>query len=542
MTGLANWVMLAHGWRRVLVLLLAGAVAGLSVPPLFILPALFAGLPVLVWSLDGAETGPGLRRRLSVPFAVGFWFGLGYFLVAIHWIGAAFFVEGGWVLALAPLGVLALAAILALFWGAGTALAHLWWRPGPGRILALATALTLAEWARGHFFTGFPFDLLGYALTANDQMMQAAALVGVDGLTFVAALIALTPALIWPAADRDLGPRLAPFFLALGVLAAQLGYGQYRLDTTKLEKEAGLTVRLVQPDIAQADKWRPGNEMGVLQKLLDLSSARKGPNDPGLTGVAAVIWPESAFPFYLSDYPEALARIARMLPQSRLLITGAPYLDPSDPTRKTAYNAVLAINHDGEIVASYAKSHLVPFGEYLPFKAFFARFGIRQFVPGNQGWTPGGPRRLMRVPGLPPLLPLICYEAVFPTELGPVAKAGIILNLTNDAWFDGSIGPAQHFDHARLRAVEQGKPLLRVANTGITAGIDPLGRTTAQLAPETEGVLDVTPDKPLPKTLYAQLGDWPLLGLLAVLALWFSASASRARRHPRKAPTAEGQT
>ena len=532
MQRFVHFVMLAHGWRRALTLLVAGAVAGLSVPPLFVLPALFVGLSCLVWALDGAERGEGWRRFFGAPFAIGFWFGLGYFTVAIHWVGVAFFAEGGWIPALAPLAVLFLAAILALFWAIATALAHLFWSESGFRIVVLAAALALMEFARGHVFTGFPFDLLGYALTANEQMMQAAALVGVYGLTFLAPLIAMTPALIWPALDRPLGQRLAPFFAALAVLAIQLSYGAVRLGSTEIDLRDDMRVRMVQPNINEAEQWRAADGDFVLGRLIDVSEGLGTPDAPGLSTITHLIWPESAFPFYLSRKPEALARIARLLPPGTLLITGAPRLDPEDPLENTARNAILVINSDGEIVSSYYKSHLVPFGEYLPFAEFFSGLGITQFVPGNEGWTPGGPRRLMRPPDTPAFLPLICYEAVFPGALGPVADAAFILNVTNDGWFDGSIGKAQHFHHARLRAVEEGKPLLRLANTGVSAVIDPLGRMEVSLAPDTIGLIDFAPPRPIAPPPFASWRHLPLFGVIVlVFALAFGLDRrARARR------------
>ena len=527
MQRLANSIMLAHGWRRALMLVLAGALSGLSVPPLFVLPALFVGLPVLVWSLDGAERSRGFGRVFGAGFGIGFWFGLGYFLVAIHWVGIAFFAEGGWIPALAPLAVLVLALILAPFWGFATALAHLFWSEGGFRIVVLAAALSLGEFARGHLFSGFPFDLLGYALTANEQMMQAAAMVGAYGLSFVAPLIAATPALIWPALDRPLGRRLAPFFVALALLALQLGYGAVRLETTETGMRDDMRVRLVQPNIDEAAQWQAENGDFVFNRLVDLSEAATGPDSPGLSAVTHVIWPESAFPFYLSRRPEALARIARMLPRDTLLLTGAPRLDPEDPFGFTAYNAVLAINGDGEIVSSYYKSHLVPFGEYLPFAGFFAQFGITQFVPGNEGWAAGGPRRLMSPPATPPFLPLICYEAVFPGEMGPVADAAFLLNVTNDGWFDGSIGKAQHFHHARLRAVEEGKPMIRLANTGMSAVIDPLGRLSVALPDDTVSVVDVHVPLALPATVFASVRHLPLFALWGLVFMVAAIGALR---------------
>ena len=512
MQRLVHFIMLAHGWRRIVLLIPAGAVSGLSVPPLFVLPALFLGLPVLVWSLDGAERGTGLKRFFGSGFAIGFWFGLGYFTVAIHWIGVAFFMEGNWIPLLAPFAVVALAAILALFWAFAVALAHLFWFDSAYRILVLAAALALGEYLRGHLFTGFPFDLLGYSLTANEQMMQAASLVGVYGLSLIAPLIAATPALIWPASERSLPRRLGPFVVALGVLAVQLSYGAWRLDAIPTEMRDDMRVRLVQPNIDESAEWQAGDGDFVFNRLVSTTTSR-----PGIENITHVIWPESAFPFFLSKKPEALARIARMLPPKTLLITGAPRLDPEDLLQQTAYNSILAINAEGEIVASYAKSHLVPFGEYLPFSAFFAQFGITQFVPGNEGWTPGGPRRLMVPPGTPAFLPLVCYEAIFSGDLGPVDDAAFMLNVTNDGWFDGSIGKAQHFHHARLRTVEEGRPMLRLGNTGMTAIIDPLGRLTASLAPDSTGVLDASLPKPIAAPAFAHWRNMPLFIAIALI-------------------------
>lgn len=535
MTWLAESAILSHGWRRFLLLVAAGAIAALSVAPLFILPALFVGMPILVWCLDGAERHRGWRAFFGPAFTIGFAFGLGYFTVAIHWIGAAFIQEGGWFIALMPFAILALAAVLSLFWAVGSALAHLFWSGGAFRIVTLATFLSAAEFARGHMFSGFPFDLLGYALTANDEMLQLASVVGVYGLTFIAALLAMTPALIWPPDERGLVRRLTPFFLSVAMIAAQVAYGNYRLSTTPLTARTDMKVRMVQPMIVDHADWTVADPAEILDRLISLSETRLTPDDPGLAGITHLVWPESVFPFFLTQYPEALARIARMLPPQTLLLTGAPR-EPIGPDGlpeegNPGYNSILAINTDGEVVMSYDKSHLVPFGEYMPFPEFFELFGIRQFVPGTNGWTAGDGRRLMSVPGTPAFLALVCYEAIFPGDIGDPTRAEFILNITNDAWFDGSIGPAQHAQHARLRAVETGLPLLRAANTGITMAVDPLGRVTSRMAERQVGVLDVVPAQRLEgETLFVRLGNWPFFGALGLgllLALW---SAWRERR------------
>lgn len=528
MTALAEFAMLSHGWRRALLLIVAGAIAGLSAAPLFILPALFLALPVLVWALDGAERGRGLLHAVFGPaFRIGLFFGFGYFAASLHWIGAAFFVDGGWLLAAMPFAVAGLALILAVFWGLGTALAFVFWSSGAGRIFALAVGLTLAELARGFLFTGFPFNLLGYALTANVEMMQAASLVGVYGLTFVAVLLAATPALVWPGAERTMVARVLPLFVALGVIAAQVGWGNYRVNQTETAPFEDMVMRIVQPVIPQDVKWQTFAREETIVRLLDLSTMQTSPDDLGLDDVTHLVWPEAAIPFFLSDEPELLARIARELPDDIWLLTGAPReaygTNGEIVVGAKPYNSILAFNGAGEVVTSYDKTHLVPFGEYLPFDDLLRSVGFSQLVQGSDGWAAGAERRLMSLPGSPSFLPLICYEIVFPGALGaPVDEAEFILVVTNDAWFDGSIGPGQHFHHARVRAVEEGKSMVRAANSGISAIVDPLGRIDVMLAEQQVGAIKGTPAQPLDTTLYAQVRNWPLIGMLtfgAVLAL-----------------------
>ncbi|WP_244557558.1 apolipoprotein N-acyltransferase [Devosia lucknowensis] len=531
---MAETAMLSHGWRRFLLLLVAGAIAGLSVPPFFLFPALFLAMPIWVWALDGAERPKGWRRLFGPAFTIGFAFGLGYFVVAFHWLGAAFFVDGGWVVAAMPPAILALSALIALFWGLASAMAHLTWSHGWVRILNLAAWLAVAEFARGHLFTGFPFDLLGYSLTGTDEMMQLAAVIGVYGLTFLAPLLAMTPALVWPADDRPLTQRLAPVFLALFVIAAQLGYGWNRLSTQATERQ-DIAMRLVQPLVLEHADFGNVDPVALIDRLLMLSDMRMNPNDQGLADITHLVWPESSLPFFLESYPEALARTARLLPDQTTLLAGVPrrpYEMGSAATSEPPYNSVVAIDTDGEIVASYDKAHLVPFGEYLPFAGFFSQLGIKQFVPGSDGWSEGDARRrLMSLPAAPAPLVLICYEILFSGDLGDTAGAQFLLNVTNDAWFDGSIGPAQHAHHARLRAVEEGMSLIRAANTGLTFATDPLGRITAQLAPGEMAALDVRPHQRLEATVFQSVRHWPfLIAVLAGVLSGFVASRRVRRR------------
>ncbi|WEJ33328.1 apolipoprotein N-acyltransferase [Devosia sp. SD17-2] len=537
MTWLAETTMLSHGWRRFLLLLVAGAVAGLSVPPFFILPALFLTMPVWVWALDGAERRKGWRRIFGPAFTIGFAFGWGYFTVAFHWLGAAFFVDGGWFLAAMPPAILALAALIALFWGFASALAHLTWSHGGARIVGLASWLAVAEFARGHVFTGFPFDLLGYALTGSEEMMQLASVIGVYGLTFLAPLMAMTPALIWPADDRPMGQRLAPLFVVLLVLSAQLGYGWNRMTGTVSTERQDVAMRLVQPLVYEHSDFGNVDPVALIDRLLMLSDMRMDPTDQGLADITHLVWPESSVPFFLSTYPDALARIARTLPEGATLLAGVPRqpyeMRPGMPA-SAPYNSVVAINSDGEVISSYDKSHLVPFGEYLPFQEFFSQFGLKQFVPGADGWAHGDRRRrLMGLPGAPAALILVCYEILFSGDLGDTAGAQYLLNVTNDAWFDGSVGPAQHAHHARLRAVEEGMSLVRAANSGLTFVTDPIGRITAQLAPQQMAALDARPHQKLPTTIFAQIRHWPLvIAIIAGVMISFVSSRKNRRRLP----------
>lgn len=523
MTALAQFVMLSSGFVRYGLAFLAGAISALAMPPLFIVPALFVGLPVVVWLLDGAEAKRSITGRLFGPaFRIGWLYGTGYFLVSMHWVGVAFFVEPeitAWVM---PFALLAGALALGVSFGLGAALAHLMWGDGGQRILVLAASLSVTEYLRGHLLSGFPWNLPGYALAGTDPMLQSASLVGVYGLSFVALLVAATPALIWPADTTPVGRRLTPLVAGVVVLAAMFAWGQWRLATTEVKEAAGIRLRLVQPNIPQAEKWRPGNEEAIFQSLLDLSAGRTGPDDPGLVGVSHLVWPESVFPFLVAEHPDALARISRLLPPGVVLITGAAREDLTAPPDaqgdRPVFNSILAIDHTGEIIASYDKLRLVPFGEFVPFAGLFGSLGLSELVANQSSFVPGaGTPRPFAPRATPPLVPLICYEAIFAGDLGPhLPGAKWLLNLTNDAWFAGSIGVAQHFHHARMRAVEEGLPMVRLANTGVTAFIDPLGRIEAQLPTDEPGILDGALSEPINPTLFARYRNGPLAIILLV--------------------------
>jgi apolipoprotein N-acyltransferase len=529
---LAHWIMLAWGWRRVLVAFLAGAVSTLALAPVNLWPVPFLTFPILIWLVDGSAAGR-LGGALAAAGA-GWWFGFGYFVVGLYWIGNALLVDAktfGWLL---PFAVIALPAALALFTAFGVGLARFMWGRGPGRVLALAVGLTVAEWLRGHLLTGFPWNAYGYALTSPLPLAQGGALVGIWGLTFLAVAVYASPAVLADDRADTKRPWLAPALSAV-VLAGLAAYGTIRLAANPTAYVEGVRLRIMQPNLQQDEKFNFSQKQQVMSRYLALSDRASGPRSTGIRDVTHLIWPESAFPFFLTRDAGALAQIAALLPPGTVLITGAVRAPEGVPDAAVtrAYNSIYIIDHDGSILSVYDKVHLVPFGEYLPFQDFLEQLGLRQITNLRGGFIPGDRHRILNVPRAPDVLPLICYEIIFPEAVPREDRPGWIVNLTNDGWFGASPGPYQHLAHARMRATAQGLPLVRAANTGISAVVDPVGRIIDQLPLGTDGVLDARLPRPAPTlTPYARMGDLPT-GL--VLALAATAVLRNRRRRPLRA-------
>lgn len=521
MRSIAQTVIRATGWRRHLMACAAGAVGALAMPPLGFLPAIAVSLTTAVWLIDG--TRPGRRLRIvATPMGAalaGWSWGFGYFVVGLWWLGAAFLVEADMFAWAMPLGVLGLPAVLALFPALGFALARALWSEGAGRLFALAFGLSISEWLRGHLLTGFPWNAVGLAFGQNAWLMQTAAIVGLYGLTALAILIAATPATLWTAATAS-SRWYPPAFGALA-LAALAAYGALRIPGEPVASVEGVRLRIMQPNLPQDAKFRPENRDAIMQRYLSLSERTTSPTLSGMAHVTHLVWPESAFPFLLERDPGALAEIAALLPNGTTLIAGAARAEGAPPGEDGLrfYNAIQVIGHHGTILNTYDKVHLVPFGEYLP--AFLDEvlrwIGLRQFVHIPGGFQAGTGRVLLPVPGLPSVAPAICYEAIFPGEvIPPGERVGLIVNLTNDAWFGNTPGPYQHFAQARLRAVEHGIPLVRAANSGISAIVDPYGRATGLLPLGTEAVLDSALPVALEATPFTRYGDALFWAMLAV--------------------------
>ncbi|HBV00139.1 apolipoprotein N-acyltransferase [Thalassospira lucentensis] len=499
------------GWRRRFVWLISGAVAVLALPPFFVIPVLPVCFAVLLWSLEGVRCNKG-------ALSAGWWFGTGHFAAGFYWVSHAFLVQPeiyGWMI---PFALLGLGGGLAVF-----PMLAVWasWRLTDGlvrRAVLLAVFWAVAEYLRGHILTGFPWNLLAHIWAFDPAPMQFASVVGVYGLSVVTALFATLPAAVI-AGKRGRLAALAGVLIAV----ALWGGGAIRLSLvgpTQTDKIAQIdpdvpVVQIVQPNIAQRDKWRPDLQRQHFTKLIDMSRRPAG-MDPAQKRI--VIWPETAATFFVEDQPVARSQMADVLGPDDILITGAPRTYPRDTDEYKVWNAVQVVDSSGEIVASFDKFHLVPFGEYVPFRSILP---FPKLTAGRTDFSAGPGPKTLEVPGIPSFSPLICYEVIFPGAVVDDAnRPEWLLNVTNDGWFGKSAGPYQHLAAARFRSVEEGLPLIRAAYTGVSIMYDPYGRKLAELPLSTSNIL-VHPllSNQNHTTVYSLWRDILFYGIVAFLAV-----------------------
>jgi len=517
---LRSRVMGLAGWKRAAVAIAAGGLSALAFAPIFAFPVLFLTFPIFVWLIDAS---PGWRRAASA----GWLFGFGYFFFNLFWVGEAFLVEADKFAWLLPFAVTLLPAGLALFWAAAAAVARTIWLQGVARVFIFAIALAVVEWLRGHVLTGFPWNVVGYSLTYPLPLMQSASLFGVYGLTAVAAFIFPAPLVMM--ADRTVRLNWADIARASAVavvpIAALCLYGGWRLAVPEAFLP-DVKLRIVQPSVPQREKWMAEYQRRIFNDHIALSLGNPKGEKDSLAGITHLVWPEAAMPFFPLETPEALDILAAMLPQGTTLITGGIRHDPPlGPDRRLlpttrVLNSILVFDEQAKVEAVYDKIKLVPFGEYVPLESVLSHIGIEKLTHGRGAFAEGvTPRPLMSIPGLPPALGLVCYEALFGGDVvQSEARPGVLLNVTNDGWFGQSTGPYQHFHQSRIRAVEEGVPLIRAANNGISAVVDPYGRALQTLGLDVRGVIDGPLPQGLQPTVYARAGDWVLALVLAIFA------------------------
>ncbi len=534
--------------RSFIQLFLAGALSTLAMAPAHFWLILLVSLPVLLWSLE-PHAHATLRQRIFAGLYRGWAFGFGYHLAGLYWIGGSFLVQAERFALLMPFAIALLTAALGLFM-AGAMAAYLAVRPrlaGPlCRLVAFALLIAVSEWLRGHILTGFPWNVFGYALTMPLALMQTSGLVGIYVLSGLTVLILSAPLVL--ICD---GPPRWRSILALSILPLSCSfiYGSLRLASTPTQFVDYVSLRLVQPSFSQADKFVVEKRGEIFRRHLDMSrnatlspdalvvrpqNADARPDDTP----THVIWPEAAMPFFLRREPAALAAFRDTLSPSTVVIAGTyrASVPPGTPTSSAGnydvFNSAMVIDGAGEILASYDKLHLVPFGEYLPAQSLLTALGFENLTRAKGGLAAGQPpRRNIEITGLPPAVILICYEASFPGAAAQRSKRpGVLINLTNDAWFGETSGPYQHLHQTRVRAVEQGLPMVRSANNGISAIIDPAGRMIAELPLNAVGVIDSRLPAVTDPPPYAR---WPgAIELTALIAALMSTIGLAVREWP----------
>lgn len=511
--------------RRALFAFLAGGLAAFAMPPAGFFPVLFVAYPVLIllWRASASA---------RQAFAVGWCFAFGFHLIGLYWISFALFTDIAqfwWAL---PLSAAGLPVVLGIYGGLA-GLAYHWLRPrGLLAPVGFALVWTVAECLRGCAFTGFPWNLPAYAWEHVAALRQSMALFGAYGLSLITALLAATPVLPF-IAEVPRRKALSGMAAAGALTAALGGWGAWRLADASDETVPGVRLRLVQPNIPQTLKWAPGQRRENFLNQLELTAA------PSERPPTLVLWAETAAPFFLTREPQARSMLAASLPNgARGALVGAPAPGPSpSPDAPPAgpalfYNGMAVLDRDGAVVGHYEKHHLVPFGEYMPLRRFLP---VGAIAGGGGEYVAGPGPRTLQVPGAPPVSPLICYEAIFPgAAVGDANEGGDrpqwLFNLTNDAWYGHSAGPYQHMAISAARAVEEGLPLVRVANTGISAVVDPYGRTIASLPLGTRGALDSDlPVATSARTFYARWRGVPLV--IAIFAMAALCIAARRRRN-----------
>jgi len=514
-------------WYAPLTALLAGLAAGLAHPPFGLIVGLL-GYALILIRLETVQEKP-----LRSAFLVGWMAGLGYFGLSTWWIAEPFLVDvaiHGW---MAPFAVVLMGGGLALFWGLA-GLAYRWLRPRSAwKPLVFAGVFAAAEWLRGHILTGLPWNLVGESWRAGSAPSQAAALVGAYGLTWITLALAATPALlVLPVRRLAQAGMLVAGGVALVALYAG-GAGRLAAAPRPIYAKDAPVIRVVQANIDQKEKWKPENLDQVFGAYVELTG-RPAKRRPDI-----VIWPEGALPAVIDDLisdPNYGTRLRDAIQPGQSLLMGANRAEPAGLRDYRYYNTLVAFRRDADalrVTGFYDKFRLVPFGEFLPLGELAGRLGIRALVHMPDDFSAGPPPRPLIVQGVPPVQPLICYEALFPGLAAGGPRPAWILNVSNDAWFGRTTGPWQHLNIASYRAIEQGLPIVRATPTGVSAVIDAQGRIMPGkvLGLGGYGIIDARLPSPAAPTLYGRLGDGPFAGLLALSAAAWLVARRRRPRH-----------
>lgn len=496
-------------WLRLCLALIFGVLAATALPPFYFLPGLWVGFSGLLFLIVSA-TG---WKRAALE---GWLFGLGWFALGLYWIGYAFLVDAAQHAVLMPFAVTGISVGMAIYpaFAAGS-MSWLIRRAALPMIslpIVFAAIWTVAEWLRGIVLTGFPWNPVASIWGISDDILQSISWLSTLGLGFVTIAACAAPAILLLGRAQDRRRSWIAVIAMTVSLPVLWGAGWLRLSQSDTATHDGVLLRLVQPSIPQHLKWKPDLRQGHLLKQLALSKRTDGPAG----SPTHVIWAETNVPYLITDDSGVPAPLAAGVPANGYMIFGAPRRDSAGQV----YNSLMAINDNGDIEATFDKFHLVPFGEYVPLRAWLP---FDKLTAGRGDFTPGAGPKTFNLDGLPPFAAIICYEVIFSGNVvDPDNRPEWILNITNDAWFGPSTGPRQHFVQARLRAIEEGLPVVRVANTGISAVIDPYGRVRNKLELGMTGIIDAPLPEALPPTVFSRVGQLPalILSILIVLGVF----------------------
>lgn len=491
---------------RILLAIIAGGLAALGQAPFDLWPLSILGIALLFVLIRNA---PDNRAAGWTGWAAG----TGYFALALFWIIEPFLIQPerhGW---MAPFALVGMSAGLAFFWAVAAAAS----RALGGTVLSLIAAFATVELARSYVLTGFPWALIGH-VWIDTPVVHMAGFTGHHGLTILAlgaaasVVLLLTPTCRWWGAGGI--AILGAAAIWGGMVSHQTGRSDVENASNVLSEGADRPViRMIQPNVPQHLKWDRTMIPVFFQRQVDFTAAQ-GP-DPDRPRPDLVIWSETALSVLLEEAEPELLAISEAAAGAPVVLGIQRFIG------QRTYNSALYLDESGVIRGIYDKHHLVPFGEYMPFGEIMARFGIHGMAASRGGgFSAGLGPRLMDLGALGKALPLICYEAVFPQGiLGAPDRPDFLMQITNDAWFGAFSGPYQHLAQARLRAIEQGLPMVRVANTGVSAMIDPLGRITAQIPLGEAGWLDAELPAALAPTVYARTGEVPVISGVALMIL-----------------------
>lgn len=489
--------MISAKWRSRTGLVVLGAVSALAFAPTNLVFLLWLCLPLLLRAVDDST-------HWKQAFGRAWLFALGHFAVGFYWIACSMLVDPVHYAWMIPFAIGGLGAFLGLYIGLAGALA---WcvRPGWPRLLVFAGAWGAGEWLRGVVLTGFPWNPLGSAWAIVTPVLQIVSVIGTLGLGVLTFAAAAAPGLFF----RSRREGAVATALGLLMFAAVGLWGANRIPAEAQPTQPGIRLRLVQASIPQTLKWATGlaEEHFRLQAALTRRPAEIPPTH--------VIWPETAAPSWLDLEEDARLALGALTPTDGLILVGTERgtVDKAGNLLQV-WDSLNVLDGQGTIVGQYDKAHLVPFGEYVP-----SWLPVRKLTPGKIDFTPGPGPQTLELPGLPPVGPQICYETIFSGAVVDEAhRPAWMLAVSNDGWFGISSGPYQHFAAARMRAIEEGLPLIRNANNGISGAIDPYGRVIARLGLNAVGVLDTDLPQPLAPTLFSRMGSL-ISAVLVVITL-----------------------